>query len=197
MICRTGTCLVDPFRALERAGIRSRMRVADIGCGALGHWTFPAAQLVGPKGTVYAVDILRDALDLLERRAKVDAYANIQYVWSDFDRYGAARIPDGEIDLALLTNNIPQSERPAHLVKELARLVKRGGTALVVDWKPSANGWGASYLRRVGAEEVKAAFDIPEFDLREVFDAGPAHYALVFSRTDARHEPPEEGTAEE
>ncbi len=192
MINRTGTELINPFRILERVGIRERMRVADFGCGALGHWTFPAAQLVGPKGMVYAVDILRDSLDILERRAKVDRFGNIAYLWSDFDVYRAAHIPQGEIDLLILSNNFPHSQNPVHLVKEIARLVKRGGKALVIDWKPTASGWGSNHELRVPASEVKRAFQIPEFDLEDEFDAGPAHYALLFARTDAKHEPPKD-----
>jgi ubiquinone/menaquinone biosynthesis C-methylase UbiE len=192
MINRTGTELINPFRILERVGIRERMRVADFGCGALGHWTFPAAQLVGPKGAVYAVDILRDSLEILERRAKADQFGNISYVWSDFDVYRAAHIPQGEIDLLILSNNFPHSQNREHLVKEIARLVKRGGKALVVDWKPSANGWGSNREQRVASSEVKRAFQIPEFDLEDEFDAGPAHYALLFARTDAKHVPPKD-----
>lgn len=194
MICRTGTELINPFRVLEHVGIRERMRIADFGCGALGHWTFPAAQLVGPKGTVYAVDILRDSLKLLETRAKADAYANITYVWSDFDVFRAAHIPEGELDLLLLANNFPHSQNPAHLVKEIARLVKKGGKALIVDWKPTATGWGPQHheKKRAAAADVKRAFAVPEFELEEEFDAGPAHYAILFARTDAPLIPPKD-----
>lgn len=190
MICRTGTELINPCRVLERAGIRARMRVADFGCGALGHWTFAAAQLVGANGMVYAVDILRDALQILERAAKAERLANIAYVWSDFDVYGAAQIEAGSIDLLILANNFPHSQHRDHLVKEIARLVKRGGNVLVVDWKPTANGWGANREKRVSAADIKMAFDVPEFECAEEFDAGPAHYAVVLHRTDAKHEPP-------
>jgi ubiquinone/menaquinone biosynthesis C-methylase UbiE len=192
MICRTGTELINPFRALERAGIRERMHVVNFGCGPLGHWTFSAAQMVGPKGTVYAIDILRDALEMLERRAKTDAYANIKYVWSDFDVYRATHVPEGEIDLLILANNFPHSQKPSHLVKEMARLVKRGGKVLVVDWKPSACGRGSNPEKRVAATGIKHAFNIPEFELEDEFDAGPAHYALMFLRTDAAHTPPKD-----
>jgi ubiquinone/menaquinone biosynthesis C-methylase UbiE len=190
MICRTGTELIDPCRVLERVGIRERMRVVDFGCGALGHWAFAAAQLVGPNGTVFAVDILRDVLQLLERNAKSERLANVKSIWSDFDVYGATSVPEGEIDLLILANDFPHSRHPDRLVKEIARLVKRGGKVLVVEWKPSASGWGSNRTLRVDPARIKLAFDIPEFELKEEFDAGPAHYALVFLRTDAKHVPP-------
>lgn len=192
MILRTGSELINPFRVLERAGIRERMRVADLGCGAIGHFVFPAAQLVGPKGIVYAVDILKDALSILESRAKEDQYTNIEYVWSDIDVYRATHVPEAGVDMTLLVNNIVLSENRAHLVKEMARLTKRGGSAVVIDWKRQATAIGPPTDQRLSKKEVKDFFDIPEFQFEDEFDAGKAHYALVFKRTDAKLEPPKD-----
>lgn len=190
MIFRSGSELINPFRVLERAGIRERMHVADFGCGAIGHFVFPAAQLVGPKGKVYAIDILKEVLEILERRAKEDQFMNIEYVWSDMDVYRATRIPEGSLDLSLIVNNIYLSQNRPHLVKEMARLTKKGGKAAVIDWKPSATVIGPPGDRRMDERDVKDLFDVAEFQFTEAFDAGKAHYALMFKRTDAKHEPP-------
>ena len=66
MILRSGTELINPFKLLERVGIGEGQRVADLGCGALGHFVFPAAQLVGGMGAVFAVDIQKGALEHVE-----------------------------------------------------------------------------------------------------------------------------------
>lgn len=190
MIHRSGTELIDPFKTLERVGIRERMRVADLGCGALGHFVFPAAQLVGPKGQVYAVDIQREVLDIIVRRAAEDRLQNVKPVWSDIDVYQAARIPDGEIDLTLLVNNLFLSQRPEHLIKEIARLTKKGGKAVIIDWKVTATPIGPPLEQRVSKEEAAALMAIPEFAFVEEFSPGNSHYGLVFIRTDAPHEPP-------
>lgn len=189
MIHRTGTELINPFKVLERVGIRERVHIADIGCGAIGHFVFPAAQLVGAKGKVYAVDILKDVLDILERRAKEDQYTNISYVWSDMDVYHATRIPEESLDIALLANSLPHSQEPTHLVKELARLVKKGGKVLVIDWDPEAS-TGPSAEHRLSPADVKELFQVPEFQHDDTFDAGRAHYALLFRRTDKAHAAP-------
>ncbi len=190
MILRSGTELVNPFKVLERAGIRERMHVADLGCGALGHFVFPAAQLVGPKGTVYAVDIQRDALDLVGRRAKEERFENVRPVWSDIDVYRATRIPDGELDLTLLVNNLFLSQNRPNLVKEMARLTKKGGRAVIVEWKSVATPIGPPVNQRISREEAAEIMDIPEFSLLGEFDAGHSHYGLLFKRTDAGHEAP-------
>jgi ubiquinone/menaquinone biosynthesis C-methylase UbiE len=190
MILRSGTELIDPSRVLLRAGIRERMRVADLGCGALGHFVFPAAQLVGPKGIVYAVDIQKDVLDLVSRRAKEERIENIRPVWSDIDVYHAANIPDGDVDIVLLVNNLFLSQNRENLVKEMARLTKKGGKAVIIDWIATATPIGPPPDQRVTKEEAMKVMSIPEFSFVEEFDAGRAHYGLVFQRSDAPHEPP-------
>lgn len=184
MILRTGSHLINPFRILEHVGIRERMRVADFGCGALGHYVFPAAQLVGPKGTVYAVDILREALELLERRARDDRYGNIHYVWSDIEVVGATHIPE-PVDLCLLTNTLWHLPEREPVVHEMARVTKKGGHALVIDWKPSATGIGPSGDKRISVAEARKLFEHSGlFEVVEEFEAGKAHYGLLFKRTD-------------
>lgn len=183
MILRTGSHLINPFRILEHVGIRERMHVADLGCGALGHYAFPAAQLVGPKGIVYAVDILKDALEILERRARDDQYGNIRYVWSDIEVVGATHIPEA-VDLCLLTNALWHVQDREAVVAEAARITKKGGRVLVVDWKPTATGIGPSGDRRLSPSDVRALFENGLFELVEEFEAGKAHYGLLFKRLD-------------
>jgi ubiquinone/menaquinone biosynthesis C-methylase UbiE len=185
MITQTGTELIDPARVLEHVDIRERMHVADLGCGALGHFVFPAARLVGPKGVVYAVDIQRDALDFVMRRAKEAKLDNIKPVWSDIDVYKAARIPDGELDITLLVNNLFLSQNRENLAKEIARLTKRGGKVVVIDWKMTATPIGPPLEKRVSKDEAKKMMSDKAFELVEEFEAGNAHYGLLFKRTDA------------
>ncbi|MBE7525373.1 methyltransferase domain-containing protein [Patescibacteria group bacterium] len=190
MMIRSGTELINPFKVLERVGIRERMRIADLGCGSLGHFVFPAAQLAGPKGKIYAVDILREVLEIIEHRAKDDQFYNIETIWSDIDVYRATRIPEGGLDICLLVNNLFLSQNKPNLAKEMARLIKKGGLALVIDWKPSQTPIGPPADQRVSPEEAQAIFDIPEFSLTDTFEPGRFHYGLLFKRTDAQHVPP-------
>ncbi|MCW1892135.1 MAG: class I SAM-dependent methyltransferase [Candidatus Uhrbacteria bacterium] len=196
MILRSGSELLNPFRILERVGVRERMHVADLGCGAIGHFVFPAAQMVGPKGKVYAVDILKDALDMLDRRSREDQYTNIHFVWSDIEVYRAAHIPDHSVDLVFLVNVLFFVQRPTHVVAEVSRIVKKGGKVLVIDWKPSATAIGPDTSRRLSAVEIARYFQGDCFEPLDAFDAGRAHQALVFHRTDAASKVPEHDDAD-
>jgi len=52
---------------LRRIGLCANQIVLDFGC-RVGHYTIPAAKVVGSKGTVYAVDKEQQALDELQQK---------------------------------------------------------------------------------------------------------------------------------
>lgn len=181
-----GTALLHPEQLLERTGIRERMHVADLGCGALGHFIFPAARMVGPKGVVYGVDILRDVLDIVARRAAERGLTQVKPLWADIDVYGGINIPAGSLDMTLLVNNLFLSQAPESLVAEIARLTKKGGKVLVVDWKTTATPVGPPVERRIAKQDARALFETPAFTLKDSFEAGPSHYGLLLQRTDVK-----------
>ncbi|MBI4138553.1 methyltransferase domain-containing protein [Candidatus Uhrbacteria bacterium] len=184
MTVRSGTELINPFKLLERVGIRAGHSVADLGCGALGHFVFPAAQLVGGTGMVYAVDIQRSVLEQIEKTSKQEQMMNVKTVWSDIDVPGATRIPDASLDLTLLINNLYLSQNRPQVVREMARLTRPGGRAVVVEWKTIATPIGPPPTQRVDKEEAKKIMASPSFTFLDEFEAGPYHYGLLYQRTE-------------
>lgn len=77
--------LVAPLtrRLFGNAGIRSGMRVLDIGSGS-GDVTFLAAQLVGPEGNVVGVDRDPAQVAFAEERAKAAGLTNVRFMTADF-----------------------------------------------------------------------------------------------------------------
>jgi ubiquinone/menaquinone biosynthesis C-methylase UbiE len=51
--------------------------VADLGC-SLGYFTIPLAELVGPEGKVYAVDLNKKSIRSLEKKVEKGGYRNIE-----------------------------------------------------------------------------------------------------------------------
>ena len=77
--------LVAPLtrRLFERAGIRSGMRVLDIGSGS-GDVAFSAARLVAPRGSVIGVDRDSAQVAFAEQRARRDGVTNVRFMVGDF-----------------------------------------------------------------------------------------------------------------
>jgi ubiquinone/menaquinone biosynthesis C-methylase UbiE len=178
----TGKELIDPVKLLEEAGIRQGMQVADFGCGTLGHYVFPASRMVGQSGKVYAIDILKSVLSGIDGRKRLEGGANIEAVWGDLERDNGVRIPDGTADIGMLINNLFLSKQHAQLMKECVRMVKRGGTFVLVDWKPSAINFGPDVGTRVSVEDAKKLAEAAGLQLVKEFSPGEHHYGFIYRK---------------
>lgn len=178
----TGKELIDPFKVLEEAGIRSDMKVADFGCGTLGHYVFAASKLVGPGGKVYAVDILKSVLNGVESMIKMERISNVETVWGDLERVGGVKLPDGMLDIGLLINNLYLSKQQGEMVKECVRMVRSGGAFVLVDWKPSGATFGPDPKTRVGADAAKKLGLDAGLELVKEIVPGPYHYGFVYRK---------------
>lgn len=178
----TGRALIDPFNALEKAGIKEEMRVADLGVGAVGHFLFPAAKLVGPKGHVYGVDILKSVLQANQSRAKLSGLDNIEMVWGNLEKIGGSRLPDASMDMALIVNVLHVVDK-ATTLREAKRVLATGGILLVIEWKAAGAALGPSAEKRLAKEDAVGAALEAGFRLQKEFDAGPYHYGLVFKKS--------------
>ncbi|OGL65058.1 hypothetical protein A3F52_03825 [Candidatus Uhrbacteria bacterium RIFCSPHIGHO2_12_FULL_47_11] len=179
---RGGNELIDPVKLLEHGGIRQGYVVADLGCGTVGHFVFPAAHMVGPQGKVYAVDILKSVLSAIESRRKLEGLDNVEAVWADLEQPGALKIQDGSVDLTLLVNDLSQIPKRDVVLREATRITKTGGTFIVADWKLSASPLGPPPQKRLSPAEAKQLAQAAGFEYAGEFSAGPYHYGLIFRR---------------
>ncbi|MEA3272393.1 MAG: methyltransferase domain-containing protein [Patescibacteria group bacterium] len=174
----SGTELLNPFQILKKIGVGEKMKVVDLGCGTMGHFVFPASHLVGEDGAVYAIDILKPALQGIESKAKLEGVANVHPVWSDIEILGGAKIKDGSMDIALLVN-VSAKEG---MIKEAMRLIKKGGKLLVVDWGKGAAPLGPPVEKRPDVEKIKTNAKKIGLRLEHEFKAGQYHFGLIFTK---------------
>ncbi len=175
----SGNELINPFKVLEACGVVHGFHVADLGCGALGHFVFPAAQMVGGEGKVYAVDVMKDVLRSIERIQRQEQFFNVYPVWSDVEVVGATRIPEASLDLAIIANNLFLSKSREHMITEALRLLKVGGRILLIEWKREKTPIGPDVEHRLAEHDARAYLKREELLYKGRFDAGEYHYALV------------------
>ncbi len=61
-----GAYLLNPDFILEKAQVKEGNSIAGLGCGSAGQFVFPAARIVGNKGKVYAVDIIKMGKEMMQ-----------------------------------------------------------------------------------------------------------------------------------
>ena len=70
---------LQPESLLRSLGLKEGMTLADIGCGP-GFFTLPAAQIVGPSGSVFAADIEGEMLSTVRSRVTAEGLTNVRIV---------------------------------------------------------------------------------------------------------------------
>ncbi len=175
--------VIDPITLLKKAGVGTGLVVADMGVGRNLAFMLNASAMVTATGTVYALDVIKEILRLAEESAKAAGAQNVVTVWTDLELYGAAkRVIDGSVDVGLLINTLFQSAKKADMLRECVRMIKPGGTLLVVEWKPVQTAIGPEVRVRVHPEEMKKLAQQQQLTLVEEFEAGEYHWAMLFRK---------------
>lgn len=175
-----GKELIDARLLLEKAGITERMIVADLGCGRRGYFSLQAAKLIGPDGLVYAIDVVKSALENVNSMANLFGIPNIKTIWADLEIPQSTKISNESIDLAMINNVFFQTDRNDLIIKEASRILKKNGKLLITDWKKTQAPFGPPVQNRVSPEQVKIDTQKFNLTLKKEIEAGPYHYALVF-----------------
>jgi ubiquinone/menaquinone biosynthesis C-methylase UbiE len=174
------TMLFDINFILNKIAITEGQRVAELGCGNFGYFVFPVARMVGARGRVFAVDILKNTLEDIKKRALQENLQQIETVWSNLEIFKGTKIESASLDQALLINILHQSNKRVEILREAVRMLKNGSQLLVVEWKNSDSPFGPRSEQRVSKESLKEAAPKLGLNLKTEFEAGPYHYGLIF-----------------
>ena len=177
-----GNELINAKDLLNKIGIEENMRMGDLGCGARGYFATQAAKMVGHKGIVYAVDVVKNVLTSVISYAHILGIYNITCVLSNLEKYGATKIRPGSLDVALLINVLFQTKDDATVLKESVRLLKSGGKLAICDWKRTGAPFGPAVELRVDFEAMKQLAAGLGLKLEKELEAGPYHWAMVFKK---------------
>jgi ubiquinone/menaquinone biosynthesis C-methylase UbiE len=117
---------------VERLGLAPGARVLDLCCGS-GASALPAAELVGPGGSVLGVDLAENLLALARRKAEARGLGNVTFRTGDMLDLG---LPAASFDAVVCVFGlffVPDMERAA---RELWRYVRPGGQLAITTWGP-------------------------------------------------------------
>lgn len=111
---------------LEDIGIKKGQSILDFGCGA-GHYTIPAAKLVGKEGKVYALDKDREVLNQLTQTAESEDLKNIVRIGNQSEGL-KINLEDESIDAMLLYDvlHYMESDERRKVYKFAYRILKTG-----------------------------------------------------------------------
>ena len=163
---------LPPETFLINHGLKEGMVFADIGCGP-GFFSIPAAKIVGSTGTVLAVDLQEEMLEEIKERI---ASQNIFFLKSEEN---TIPIEDKKTDLLLLAFVLHEAVDKVTFLKELRRIIKEGGKALIVDWEKKEEDRGPPFKERLERSEAVRLLEEASFTIEGIASlCNGSHYCI-------------------
>lgn len=123
---------------LKIADLKAGEKVLDVACGT-GLVTFPASEKIGPNGKIVATDISDGMIAIAKQIAQKQGRNNVSFARMDAE---SLEVPDGSFDIALSALGIMYVPDPIKMMKEMYRVLKSNGRAIVLTWGARKNcGW--------------------------------------------------------
>ncbi|MDP8233912.1 MAG: class I SAM-dependent methyltransferase [Candidatus Saelkia tenebricola] len=107
---------------LRKIGLKEEQTVLDFGSG-VGHYTIPAAKIVGNKSKVYAFDKDKNVLSELEKTARRFNLKNIELINGDTK----VSLEENSIDVVLCYDVVHYMKNRTSIYDEAYRVLKAGG----------------------------------------------------------------------
>jgi len=167
---------------LEALAIKPGQTVCDLGCGN-GFYTFELARKVGPRGTVYAVDIQPEMLRMLAERAVAENVRNIRPVLSTpID----PRLPAGEIDVVLCVDVYHEFSHPEAMLARMRESLAAGGRLVLAEFRGEDPAVPIKPLHKMTKAQIRAELEPAGFELAREFDRLPWQHLMFWgARQDA------------
>jgi len=174
---------IDLNLIIEKAGVKPGMTVAEYGCGN-GYLSRLLSKVVTNSGVVYAIDVMKESLENLEKLSNLEGDQNIKTVWSNLEIYGATNIADEMVDVGFVVNTLFQTNKEKDFLEEVLRTIKSNGKVIVVDWLDEAVSVIAPKAEdRTGIEKLrKICKNFKNIDIDEVFSVGKYHYGAIIRK---------------
>lgn len=169
---------LNPSTALYAAGVHEGMKVADFGASS-GFFARAAARLLGPRGVVWAVDSNQDLLKRIANLGRAEGLRTIEIIRGNVEKAGGSNLPERSIDVVIVANLLFSIEHKQRLVQEVARVLRPGGSALVIDWSDSHGGLGPHPDHILTVSEARKLFEEEGFAHVKDVPAGQYHWGFL------------------
>jgi len=178
---------------LSNSKIKPGMTVCDIGCGN-GFYTFRLAEMVGPKGRVYAVDIQPEMLTMLRDEMEKRGVENIIPVLGSVHN---PRLPVGQLDAMLLADVYHEFSHPEQMLKSIRESLKPTGMAILLEFRSEDLEVPIKPLHKMSKKQIMKEWPSNGFKLVDQFDRLSWQHMMFFSPAEVEQESNDETKIQE
>ena len=172
--------LIDSEKLRSTLPINPGSVVIDLACGK-GIYSMFLSEIVGETGLIYAVDLWKEGLLLLEEQIEKKGITNIKTLLTDASKQ--IDIDGYSSDICLMATVLHDFEEAGQadiVLKEIKILLKPGGCLAVIEFKKIEGPPGPPVHIRLSEDEVEKMVTRHGFVKKETVDIGEYNYLMTF-----------------
>ncbi|MCI0513429.1 methyltransferase domain-containing protein [candidate division KSB1 bacterium] len=169
--------LINPKSVLQKMGIAPGQVVLDFGCGT-GVFTVTAAEIIGPQGYFYAVDIFPEMLQAVAK--KFSGQSNLQLI-----QISDHRLPleNNRVDFVFMGFVLHEVVEKEKTLQEIHRILRPTGKIGIIDWDTKTSEKGPPLADRVPLAEATAWLAKTGFQQIQAYENSIYHYYVIATKT--------------
>ena len=152
--------------------------VADIGAGT-GYYTRRLAKVVGEKGTIYAVEIQQEMLDLLTNKMAELKIHNVKPV---LGTVSDPHLAPASVDLALMVDVYHEFDHPYEMLKGLCQALKPEGRIVFIEFRGEDPKVPIKQVHKMTEAQVKKEMATQPLAWVETQEILPWQHIIVFRK---------------
>lgn len=168
-----------PEEVLQMLVIKKTDNILDLGAGT-GYLTIPAAQMV--HGLVYALDMDKKMLEIIDCKAQGESITNIQLVKGSIDNIP---LPDDSIDIVLASLVLHEIKSLSTTLRQIKRVLKDGGQFMCLEYEKGESAIeGPPMQIRVSSSEMEQELENAGLNITQKIFLRKSIYIITAKKED-------------
>ncbi|MFM7150019.1 MAG: class I SAM-dependent methyltransferase [Gemmataceae bacterium] len=165
-------------KLLDLLPLKKGMVIADVGAGS-GYFSFPIAERVGASGKVYAVDIQKEMVALIQQRIRVRGIKNvIPILGTTMDPL----LPRDTVDLIFMVDVYHELSHPYEMTEAMVRALKPGGLLVFVEYRLEDPTVPIKLVHKMSKRQVIKEMSLHPLVYKRTIEDLPWQHVLIFSK---------------
>lgn len=162
-------------QALENMKLKSDEIIADIGAGS-GYYSFRMAKRV-LKGTVLAVDLQPEMLDIMRQKIKRNKIKNVELIQG---QEANPNLAPHSVDMVLMVDVYHELSYPKKMMEEIVAALKPGGRFILLEYRMEDPKVPIKRLHKMSLEQAVKEMKAVGLQLKENIGNLPWQHFMVF-----------------
>ena len=164
---------------LKELRIQPGWTICDLGCGN-GYHALTMAEMTGKNGSILAVDIQQQMLDMLAARASGRGLQNIKTI---LGAYHDPKLPPASCDLILLVDVYHEFSHPEHQLKAMHTALKPEGRVALVEFRAEDNKVPIKPEHKMSLAQIRKEWLPMGFEIDREFEGLPWQHLIFFRKS--------------